>query len=98
VLGSPFGFTVPFRVAPDVEMPVAPVVVTVGVAAVVKHVTDPYVVPELFVASACTQYVVPGASPLRDADSAVGVEPVMGDDEAGTVEAPTQFASDNDVE
>jgi hypothetical protein len=41
VLGSPFGFTVPFSEAPEVVTLVAPVVVTVGVAAVVKQVTDP---------------------------------------------------------
>ena len=42
--------------------------------------------------------MVPGARPVRGADSAVGVEPLMGDDDAGTVEAPTQLARDKDVE
>jgi hypothetical protein len=45
VLGSLFGFTVPLIVAAAVETAVAAVVVTVGVAAVVKGITAPYVVP-----------------------------------------------------
>jgi hypothetical protein len=50
VFGSPFGFTVPLIVAPDVVTLVAAVVVTVGVAAVVKDNTAPYEVPTEFVA------------------------------------------------
>jgi hypothetical protein len=50
VLGSPFGFTEPFSVAPEDVRAVAGEVVTVGVAAVVKLSTDPYVVPWEFTA------------------------------------------------
>jgi hypothetical protein len=52
VFGSPFGFTVPFKVPDDVVMLVAGFVVTVGVAAVVNERTEPYVVPTEFVATA----------------------------------------------
>jgi hypothetical protein len=45
VLGSPFGFTVPFSVAVVVVTDVGLVVVTEGVAAVVNGTTEPYVVP-----------------------------------------------------
>jgi hypothetical protein len=41
VFGSPFGFTVPLIVAVALATDVAGVVVTVGVAAVVKLRTDP---------------------------------------------------------
>jgi hypothetical protein len=54
VFGSPFGFTVPFRVAVVVVTAEAAVVVTVGVAAVVNGTTEPYVVPCEFVAATCT--------------------------------------------
>jgi hypothetical protein len=53
VFGSPFGFTVPFNVVVELVTAVAAVVVTVGVAAVVKFSTAPYVVtPNELVASA----------------------------------------------
>jgi protein involved in polysaccharide export with SLBB domain len=41
VLGSPFGFTEPLRVAPEDVRLVAGDVVTVGVAGVVKLRTEP---------------------------------------------------------
>jgi hypothetical protein len=53
VFGSPFGFTVPFSVAPDDVTLVAGVVVTLGVAAVVNEITVPYVVPCALLANAC---------------------------------------------
>jgi hypothetical protein len=52
VVEAPFGFTVPFNVAPVKLMPLATPVVTAGGQAVVANVaSEPLVVPPTFVAT-----------------------------------------------
>jgi hypothetical protein len=52
VVEAPFGFAVPFNVAPTVVMVLAaPVVTTGGQAVVVNVASEPFVVPPTFVAT-----------------------------------------------
>ena len=76
----PFGFTVPFSVAPAVVMLVAVPVTTVGSghAPVVNVLSAPFVVPPGLVATARKWYGVPHTNPAIAALTATGDVPDPG--------------------